>query len=360
MSYLKDIAVFVRVVQLKGFAAAGRDLGLTAPSISKQIARLEHELGVLLLHRTTHNLFLTDAGREFYERSLGGLAQIEEARAAALSFNDELRGKIRVHATLSVGQALIVPALVDFMAANPKIRIDLDMSSIPVNPMEHQVDIAIRTRNSREGSPGEGKAGHISIGRRVLGRVRPLVVAAPDYLERTGRPADIDEINQRDCLVYVTQSTSSENWAFHKDGPNGGHDIVLKVEPVLRSNNWLAVRTAAVAGLGIARLPDFTVRDELESGRLVPLFEEQTRSDQQVLALFPKGPRMPAKMRLLLDFLACRVVPEAREKVVPEAREKVGSNAEEPARQQARPVVRTRAGPTATAKALGERRPRTA
>ena len=81
MSYLKDIAVFVRVVELKGFAAAGRALGLTAPSVSKQIARLEAELGVALLHRTTHNLFLTDAGREFYERCVKGLAELEMARA---------------------------------------------------------------------------------------------------------------------------------------------------------------------------------------------------------------------------------------------------------------------------------------
>ena len=128
MSYLKDIAVFVRVVQLKGFAAAGRDLGLTAPSISKQIARLEAELGVALLHRTTHNLFLTDAGTQFFERCVDGLGRLEEARAAALSFNDELRGKLRVHATSSVGQALIAPALIDFMAAHDQIHIDLEMA----------------------------------------------------------------------------------------------------------------------------------------------------------------------------------------------------------------------------------------
>ena len=85
MSYLRDIAVFVRVVDLKGFAAAGRALGLTAPSVSKQIARLETELGVALLHRTTHNLFLTDAGREFYERCVTGLAELELARATALA-----------------------------------------------------------------------------------------------------------------------------------------------------------------------------------------------------------------------------------------------------------------------------------
>lgn len=298
MSYLKDISVFVRVVQLKGFAAASRDLGLTAPSVSKQIARLERELGVALLHRTTHNLFLTDAGQQFYDRCVAGLAEMEQARATAMSFNEELRGKLRIHTTVSVGQALIAPALIEFMAANPAISIDLEMSSIPINPMEHQTDIAIRTKTSRETSPG-----HVSIGRRILGRVRQVVVAAPEFLHRTGPLGSFEQIGERSCLLYTTQSTYSENWQFY----NGRQEVSIKIEPNLRSNNWLVIRDAAVAGLGIARLPDFAVRDQIASGQLVSLFEDQVRSDQQVQALFPKSQRMAAKMRLLLDFLAERL-----------------------------------------------------
>jgi DNA-binding transcriptional LysR family regulator len=229
---------------------------------------------------------------------VAGLAEIEQARTAAMSFNEELRGKLRVHTTLSVGQALIAPALIDFMAANPEISIDVEMSSIAVNPMEHQIDVAIRTKTARETSPG-----HVSIGRRILGRVRQVVVAAPDFLRRTEPLTGIEQIRERACLLYVTQSTYSEHWQFH----NGRQDVSIKVEPILRSNNWLVIRDAAVAGLGIARLPDFAVRAEIESGRLVSLFEDQVRSDQQVQALFPKSQRMPAKMRLLLDFLAERL-----------------------------------------------------
>ena len=299
MSYLKDIAVFVRVVELKGFASAGRSLGLTAPSVSKQIARLEAELGIALLHRTTHNLFLTDAGTEFYEHCVKGLAELELARATALSFNEELRGKLRVHATMAVGQTLIAPVLVDFMAANPGIRIDLEMSSLPINPMELQVDVAIRSKSPRETSPG-----HISIGRRILGRVRQVLVASPAYLARAGQPRSVTEIDQADCLLYVTYSTFSESWLFH----NGRQETTLKIDqPLLRSNNWLIVRDAALSGLGIARLPEFTVRDDLTAGNLVSLFEDQVRSDLQVLAVFPRTQRMPAKTRLLLDYLAQRL-----------------------------------------------------
>lgn len=299
MSYLRDIAVFVRVVDMKGFAAAGRALGLTAPSVSKQIARLESELGVALLHRTTHNLFMTDAGKEFYERCVRGLAELEGARATALSFNDELRGKLRVHCTLAVGQALIAPALVEFMAEHRQIRIELEMSSMPINPMELQVDVAIRTKTPRETSPG-----HVSIGRRILGRVRHMLVASPDYLARTGPIATVDEISGRDVLLYCTYSTFSDTWQFH----DGRHDIAMRIEePLLKSNNWLVVRDAVRQGLGIARLPEFAVKADIAAGRLVSLFESQVRSDLQVQAVFPRTQRMPAKTRLLLDFLTQRL-----------------------------------------------------
>lgn len=296
MSYLKDIAVFVRVVELNGFAAAGRSLGLTAPSVSKQIARLEAEIGVPLLHRTTHNLFLTDAGRAFFERCVKGLAELQEARASALSFSEDLRGKLRVHTTLAVGQALIAPAILAFMTENPAIAIELDMGSMPVNPMELQVDVAIRTRGPREAGPG-----HVSMGRRILGRVRHLVVASPGYLARVPRLQRVEDIRQDDCLLYHTFSTFSETWQFH----DGRSEIALKIEtPRFSSNNWLAVREAALGGLGLARLPEFSVRDDIAAGRLVSLFEDQVRSDLQVQAVFPKTQRLPAKTRLLLDFLA--------------------------------------------------------
>lgn len=312
MSYLRDIAVFVRVVELKGFASAGRALGLTAPSVSKQIARLEAELDVALLHRTTHNLFLTDAGREFYELCVKGLAELELARATALSFNDELRGKLRVHCTLAVGQALIAPAMVDFMAAHRDIRVDLEMSSMPINPMELQVDVAIRTKTRRETSPG-----HVSIGRRILGKVRHMLVASPDYLARTGPLRTIAEISARDCLLYVTYSTFSESWLFH----DGREEVTLRIEePLLRSNNWLVIRDAARRGLGIARLPEFAVKADLIAGRLISLFPDLVRSDLQVQAVFPRTQRMPAKTRLLLDFLTQRLSQsEGRERPVADA-----------------------------------------
>lgn len=294
VSYLKDIAVFVKVVERKGFAAAGREMGLSAPSVSKQIARLEAEIGVPLIHRTTHNLFLTDAGRELYERCYKGLADIEAARTAAISFNDELKGTLRVHTTLSVGQSLIAPALVSFMAENPEIRIRLEIGPLPANPMESHFDVAIRTKPNKEKAPG-----NVSIGRRVLGDVYQTVIAAPQYLQRTGKPASLDELKQRSCLVHVTQSTN-ESWTF----ASPGGDVTVRIDPVLRSNNWLCVRDAALQGLGIARLPDFAIREELASGRLVALFPEHRRSDQQVQALFPLTQRMPAKLRLLLDYLA--------------------------------------------------------
>lgn len=326
MSYLKDIAVFVRVVELNGFAAAGRSLGLTAPSISKQIARLEAELGVSLLHRTTHNLFLTDAGREFYERCVRGLAELQDARASALSYNDDLRGKLRIHTTTAVGQSLIAPAIVAFLMEHPAISIELEIGSMPVNPMELQFDIAIRTKSPRDATPG-----NVNMGRRILGRVRHILVASPAYLARAGRPQRVSEIAGQDCLVYFTYSTFSETRLFH----DGREEITLKVgHPRFRSNNWLAVRDAALSGLGLSRLPEFAVRDDVAAGRLVSLFEDQVRSDLQVQAVFPKTQRLPAKTRLLLEFLAQRLSVE-------DARHRPETTPAPPSKQPPSIVVRT-------------------
>jgi DNA-binding transcriptional LysR family regulator len=204
-----------------------------------------------------------------------------------------------VHCTLAVGQALIAPSIVDFKIAHPSIRIDLEISSMPINPMELQVDVAIRMKTPRETSPG-----HVSIGRRILGKVRQVLVASPAYLERTGTPVSLEELKQRDCLLYTTYSTFSENWQFH----NGRQEVSVKIEePIFKSNNWMVVRDAALKGLGIARLPEFSVRSDIASGRLVLLFDDQIRSDLQVQAVFPRTARMPAKTRLLLDYLAQRI-----------------------------------------------------
>jgi DNA-binding transcriptional LysR family regulator len=335
VSYLKDIAVFVRVVELNGFAAAGRSLGLTAPSVSKQIARLEAEIGVPLLHRTTHNLFLTDAGRAFFERCVKGLAELQEARVSALSFSEDLRGRLRVHTTLAVGQALIAPAILAFMTENPAISIELDMGSMPVNPMELQVDVAIRTRGPRESSPG-----HVSMGRRILGRVRHVLVAAPAYLTShrsgPGKLARVEDIPTGDCLLYHTFSTFSGTWLFH----DGSKEISLKIDaPRFSSNNWLVVRQAALDGLGLARLPEFTVREDIAAGRLVSLFDDQVRSDLQVQAVFPKTQRLPAKTRLLLDFLSQHLAaPEAKGAKSMEGQAEVAAMAS----SAAKPARRTR------------------
>lgn len=330
MSYLKDIVVFVKVVEHKGFAAAGRELGLSAPSVSKQIARLEAELGVVLIHRTTHTLFLTEAGRELYEHSVKGLAEIEAARHTAMSFNEELKGTLRVHTTTSVGESLISPALVAFMADNPDIRLRLNIGPVLINPIEGQFDVSFRTKPNRENSPGS-----VSIGRRILGDVYQTVIASPAYLARNGYPSTIEELHRRDCLVHFTQSTD-ERWTFAM--PAG--DVTLRIDPVLRSNNWACVRDAALQGIGIGRLPEFAIREELAAGRLVALFAQFRRSDQQVQALFPLTQRMPAKLRLLLDYLADRMVP-AHAAQLPDG---VHGQLSPPARPRASPPARTGRG----------------
>lgn len=296
MKHLKDLGIFVRVVEHEGFTAAGRDLGLSASTVSKHVARLEAQLGMRLLHRTTHQVYLTDAGREFYRGCARALADIEEARAAASSLTEGLTGTLRIHATLVLGQSLVAPALFDFMTLHPDIRIELHMGSPGINPMEQQFDIAFRTRGPRDRS-----LGHSSIRRRRLGPMRYAVVAAPSYLERVGRPRSPDELRDHRGLILTTQSLSDE-WFFASDT----EEKAVRMTAFLRSNNWLTIRDAAVRGLGIARLAEFAIDDLIRAGHLEKLFAGTVHSDQHVHALFPRTPQTPAKLRLLMDFFVDR------------------------------------------------------
>ena len=290
---LNDVAIFVKVVERESFSAAGRELGMSASSVSKHIARLERHLGVHLLNRTTHHLFVTEAGREFFQSGTKAIAEIEAGRNAAVSLSDEAGGSLRIHATLDIGQTLIGPALAAFMRAHPAISVELDMSVEAVNLMEQRVEAAIRSKEIRDRT-----LGFPSVQVRALAPVRYAVVAAPIYLAQHGRPAAPEELPAHSCLVHSTQN-GANRWRFK--GGAGEYDVAVRGR--FRSNNARAVRSAALAGLGLARLPEFAITDELRNGDLVTVFRDEVCSDRTIRAYYPRTNRMANKLRLLLDFL---------------------------------------------------------
>lgn len=298
MIYVRDLQLFIKVVNLGSFSAAGKALNLSESAVSKSIARLERYLDVKLIHRTTHTLSISDAGQEFYNGCVRGLREIEQGRAAADCLSIEMKGDIRIHSSPGAGQILVWPLILEFMNSHPDIRIEMVFGKPGLDLIEHDFDIGFRTNDlTREGSPGSP-----NIRRRSLRPVPYRIVASPAYLERKGRPERPEDLLDHNCLVLLSQPQSDE-WSF----ADGDGQKLLRVTGALRSNSPLVIRDAATNGFGIARMLNFAADDLIAQGALVSLFEDRIITDQQLQLLFPNFEKLPTKIRVLIDFLVERL-----------------------------------------------------
>ena len=295
MSKLPDMeamAIFARVAAARGITAAVGDLGLSAPTISKALARLEQRLGSRLFNRTSRRLVLTDAGRALAERAGRLLADAEDAENALLAQSATPRGLVRLAAPMSFGIREVAPLLPDFLALYPDVSIDLHLSDALVDVIGDGFDIALRI----------GELPDSSLLTRRLAPVATMVVAAPSYLDRRGRPAHPSELVGHACFGYAYRTR--EAWDFVNQA---GEKVTVRTSGPLRVNNGDAVLPAAIAGLGVTILPEFIAREALAHG-CVELMLAHWRGLPASLYLLtpPAGPR-PARIQVLVDFLAKRL-----------------------------------------------------
>jgi DNA-binding transcriptional LysR family regulator len=286
---LNDILVFVRVVEKRSFTAAARDLQISAPAASKHIGRLEESLGIQLLKRSTRRLSLTDGGSEFYAHCAKAISDLELARDAAVRQNRAVRGMLRAQATVSVAQRLLVPAIRSFIRCYPGISVSLTIGSLPVNLIEHNLDVVF-VQSVR------GK--HASLEYRSFVPLRYFVCAAPSYLEAAGRPQSPRDLVRFNCLVHQTHKGAGE-WRF--GGRDG--DYRVKVRGNFQTNNGVALYEAVTGGLGIARMPDYMAEDDIRAGRLTVLFDNVPSGGRAVIAAYPRRQHPPARLQAFLDFL---------------------------------------------------------
>jgi len=285
MDRLTPERMFLKVVESGSFAAAAARLGASSGQASKLVARLEARLGVKLLNRTTRALALTEAGQAYAGR-LRGLIEAQddletEARNAAIT----LRGRIRLTAPLSFGTLRLAPLLADFAAAYPEISLEVQFSDRLANLVDEGFDAAIRV-----GNPADS-----SLTGRKLGQVRMLVVAAPAYLERLGDLTDPSDLTRRECIID-TNFRDPHRWTF---GEGPGVPVAGRVV----FSDASACLAAAETGLGIACVPEFVATDSLASGRVVRLLRHHRPEVVAIHALYPSGRNLPAKVRVLTDFL---------------------------------------------------------
>lgn len=288
--------VFARVVELSGFSAAAQALGLSKSAVSKQISRLEDRLGTRLLNRTTRQLSLTEAGAAFYERCQRVEAEALAAEEAVTRLAEAPRGRLKVNAGVSFGVRHIAPALPDFLAMCPELEVDLSLNDRLVDLVEEGYDVAIRI----------GALGDSSLVARRLAPLRRLLVAAPAYLARAGRPGHPSELKGHDCLLYAYQA-SGTSWHFR--GAEG--EVRVRVGGRVHMNNGDAILQACVGGQGFALLPSFICWEALARGEVEAVLTDwQQGDDGGVHAVFPASRNLSPKVRVFVDFLVARFGPQ--------------------------------------------------
>jgi DNA-binding transcriptional LysR family regulator len=242
---LNHVAVFTRVVELQSFTAAAQHLGLPKSSVSRTVTRLEDELGVRLLQRTTRKLRLTEAGQAYYERARVSLAGLEEAASAATSLSAEPRGTVRLSAPADMGSLNLGEVVARFVRRYPLVHIEISLSSRFVDLVAEGFDLALRAGKLTDSSLVARKVGVDSLG----------LFASPAYLRRRGRPKSVAELASHDCVLFRGMHGKSE-WQL--TGPRGVERVTVRGP--LNVDEMGFVQQAVAAGVGIALLPTIGVR----------------------------------------------------------------------------------------------------
>jgi len=290
MDTLTRMRAFIDVVEAEGFSAAARKIGRSKALLSKYVRELEDELGALLLNRTTRQFSLTEAGHTYYRRAGEILRDVESLKESVRDSSSDIKGRIKISAPRTFADAEIGQCLIDFCADQPDIILDVRLDDRFVDLVEEGFDLAIRITRMQDSS---------LIAKRIA-PFRVVVCGTSELIERVGRPDRPEQLSSLPCIVD-TNNRSRNTWQFHNEK---GPPISVQVSGPIEINSPLSTRRAALTGLGFAMLPDFIAHPDVESGRLIPVLEEFAMHDAGIYAVYPHRRYLPAKVRVLVDYLA--------------------------------------------------------
>lgn len=285
----RELEVFAAAVAGGSFSAAARALGLTPSAVSRTIDRIEARLGVRLMLRTTRVLTLTAEGQVYLGAARRILADLDDAERQ-ISDQGAPRGRLRVSAAFAHGRQCIVPLLGKFAALYPHILVDISLTDAIADIAGGEADVAIRF----------GILADSPLTARRIGQTGRTIVASPDYLARKGTPRIPEDLHNHNCLNFNFRRAEPV-WPFRKEGS----DYALTVHGTIEANNGETLGQLAIAGVGITRVGNFSVADDLAAGRLTPVLEAFNPGDvEHIHAVFVGGANMPARARVFVDFLA--------------------------------------------------------
>lgn len=275
---------FVMVADTGSFSGAAERLGSGQSTVSKHVAALEAHLRTRLFNRTTRSLALTTDGSLFYENALLALGAIEAAESS-VGLTGEVEGTLRITAPLTLAESRLIPMLERFLAANPKIEIDLTASDHALNLVADNLDLAIRV----------GQLSDSRLIARKIGLTRRVIVAAPSYLDRSGRPSCPEDLRHHNCLSYSLLSTGPR-WTF-KDGSS------VDVSGNFRADSPHALCAAALSGIGIAVNAWWLFEKELLTGQLEVVLPDHEPKPMPINLVLPPGRHVAARTRAVMDYL---------------------------------------------------------
>jgi DNA-binding transcriptional LysR family regulator len=280
-------------------AAAGR-LGVSKAAMSHRVSELEQATGVPLVRRTTRSVRLTEAGQHLVDSTRSSFAEIERHFAGVKDMAGAPRGILRVTMPVALGRQRIVPLLPEFLRLYPEVRIELELSDRLSSLAKEGFDLAVRHVATVPDTHVAWK----------LCDTRSLLVASRGYLQRRGTPARPEDLGGHDCLHYLRDSVAP-TWAFEpRKGRGKSGRITVKISGVFAANNSEALRETALAGLGIALVPDFSAQQEIEAGRLRPVLSDWRvvgAFGEQLFAIRPYAPQVPRTVQALVAFLRERL-----------------------------------------------------
>ncbi|TEU29552.1 LysR family transcriptional regulator [Acinetobacter seifertii] len=290
---LSAISIFVTVVEAGSFVKAAEQLHLTRSAISKNIARLEEQLGVALFKRTTRSLSMTDEGALFYEHSRRAVSEIQNAAALLDQGKINATGRLRMSVPVLFGQVFVAPLMVKFAQQHADLQLEISFNDRTVDLVEEGFDLCIRIGTLSDTTQLVAKP---------IGEHRMVLCASPDYLNEN-EAVPLEHIEDLDIHTTIADPHFGQikKWQLQKEN---SEPLFIKPKAKLLLNDLQAIKNAALAGAGIAWLPDWLIQNELQDGKLVQVLETMSSIAFPIHLVWPTLPFMPLKTRLAIDYLA--------------------------------------------------------
>ncbi len=289
---------FFATAEAKSFRAAARRLGVTPSSVSKSIAKLEQELGVRLLRRTSRSVATTSEGEAFLSRCRVAIEEMQAGREAVSRSATSPRGVLAVSMPQALGRLVVVPALPALLERHPHLSLELTLTDRFVRFTEEKIDVALRIGRLREES----------LIARQLRPVRWVTVASPAYLARRGTPRKPEDLLSHEALAFVLPDGTRQAWRFTV----GGRAVTLDPRAALAGDDGMALVSAAVAGLGVVQAHDYMARAEIARGELVQVLADCAAPGPEISIVYAGRHDRSARVRAFVDFAASLLGPGGR------------------------------------------------